>query len=156
MVSGSYKGLTVNAVDAKNRLSIPADVRSLIEKKSASRELTLAPHPLGKPCLVGYDQPFLDQLVAEIALKYGTARTAEREEEMLMATGFAETLAFDDSGRIVLPADLRASVGIDKLVAFVGFGDTFQMWNPKTFREANKNNPVAMLRIDTALAARGA
>lgn len=156
VTSGSYNGFTINALDAKHRLSIPSDFRSVIEKKSLVREVMLAPHHLGKPCLVGFDHAYVDQRLAEIALKYGAVRNEEREDELLMATGFASPVAFDESGRIILNSDLRADAGVDRFVVFVGLGETFQMWNPQTFLEANRHNPVAARKIAAMIAAKGA
>ena len=36
----------------------------------------------------------------------------------------------DKEGRIVLPDDLVRHAGLDKDVAFMGIGDTFEIWEP--------------------------
>ena len=45
----------------------------------------------------------------------------------------ARPLAFDVTGRIVIPADLLAHAGITDRAVFVGRGNSFQIWNPDAF-----------------------
>ncbi|MCM1293985.1 MAG: division/cell wall cluster transcriptional repressor MraZ [Muribaculaceae bacterium] len=48
----------------------------------------------------------------------------------------ARQLAFDVTGRIVIPSDLLAHAGIHDTAIFVGRGNSFQIWNPDSFRAA--------------------
>lgn len=48
----------------------------------------------------------------------------------------ARQLAFDVTGRIVIPSDLLAHAGITDTAIFVGRGNSFQVWNPDLFRAA--------------------
>lgn len=48
----------------------------------------------------------------------------------------ARPLAFDVTGRIVIPADLLQHAGITDRAVFVGRGNSFQIWNPDAFRTA--------------------
>lgn len=46
----------------------------------------------------------------------------------------ARQLAFDVTGRIVIPTDLLKHAGITDRAVFVGRGNSFQIWNPDAFR----------------------
>ena len=41
----------------------------------------------------------------------------------------------DDTGRLVIPQRLREKIGITAEAYFIASGDTFQIWNPETFKE---------------------
>ena len=41
----------------------------------------------------------------------------------------------DDTGRLVIPQRLREKIGIKAEVYFIASGDTFQIWNPETFKK---------------------
>jgi MraZ protein len=47
--------------------------------------------------------------------------------------GAGEVLPFDSEGRVVLPAWIRDSAGIEDGVVFVGQGHKFQIWAPERF-----------------------
>lgn len=52
----------------------------------------------------------------------------------------ARPLAFDVTGRIIIPADLLAHAGIADRAVFVGRGNSFQIWNPDAFRDAQQKS----------------
>ena len=64
------------------------------------------------------------------------------------------SLGWDDAGRIILSADWRDWAGIDRLVAIVGMGDYFEIWNPETLRDAKKGDPLIVRAVTRALEAR--
>ncbi|WP_343343691.1 hypothetical protein WJT74_08515 [Sphingomicrobium sp. XHP0239] len=127
----------MNAVDAKGRVSVPAFLRSVIERRGDARTIVLAKHAVF-PCLDGYDPGYA-------ALKHQKMeRRAEKSESAiagdldymtanLMAFGATEEVGYDKTGRIVLPPMMRSKGGIADLALFIGVGETFQMWNPDTF-----------------------
>jgi MraZ protein len=42
---------------------------------------------------------------------------------------------FDQEGRVIIPSELINFAGINNEISFVGMGETFQMWNPETYRK---------------------
>ena len=66
----------------------------------------------------------------------------DRELDDLSAMLFADArpLAFDVTGRIIIPDDLLAHAGIRDTAVFVGRGNSFQIWNPDAFRAAQKKS----------------
>ena len=134
-----FQGSALNGVDAKGRVSVPAFLRSVIERRGDARTITLAKHEVF-PCLNAYDPAYA-------ALKYAKIeRLAEKEEtgagseldyarRTLMAFGASEEVPYDSSGRIVLPPMMRRKGGIEDLALFIGAGETFHIWNPKLFLE---------------------
>ena len=54
MTAFFFHGYALNAVDAKNRLSVPSGYRDTNEKRSGEKQLIVGPAERA-PCLVGYD-----------------------------------------------------------------------------------------------------
>ena len=134
-----FQGSALNAVDAKGRVSVPAFLRSVIERRGDARTITLAKHEVF-PALSAYDPAYA-------ALKYAKLeRLAEKEEtgegseleaarRSLMAFGATEEVPYDSSGRIILPPMMRRKGQLAELALFIGAGETFQIWNPTMFLE---------------------
>lgn len=134
-----FQGSALNAVDAKGRVSVPAFLRTVIERRGDSRTIVLAKHEQFA-CLSAYDPAYA-------ALKHAKLeRLLEKEEtdaeaqliyqqRNLMAFAATEEVPYDSSGRIVLPPMMRRKGGIADLALFLGAGETFQIWNPVTFLE---------------------
>jgi MraZ protein len=137
-----FQGSALNAVDAKGRVSIPAFLRGVIERRGDARTIVLAKHE-AFPCLSAYDPAYAalkhaklerqfekDELNPDAELAY-QART-------LMAFGATEEVPYDSSGRIVLPPMMRNKGGIAELALFLGAGETFQIWNPQLLLADNR------------------
>ena len=151
-----FQGSALNAVDAKGRVSVPAFLRSVIERRGDARTIVLAKHDAFQ-ALSAYDPAYA-------ALKHAKLeRLAEKTEtdpaseldyarRTMMAFGATEEVPYDSSGRVLLPPMMRAKSGIEELALFIGVGETFQIWNPKLFL-ADPNIPddmkdIARFRLD--------
>jgi MraZ protein len=151
-----FQGSALNSVDAKGRVSVPAFLRSVIERRGDARTITLAKHE-AFPALSAYDPAYA-------ALKHSKLeRLLEKEEtnpdaqldyeqRNLMAFAATEEVPYDSSGRIVLPPMMRRKGGIDDLALFLGTGETFQIWNPKLFlaepRVPDDMKDIARFRLE--------
>ena len=130
-----FQGSALNAVDGKGRVSIPAFLRGVIERRGGARTIVLAKHE-SFPCLSAYDPAYA-------ALKHSKLeRLLEKEEtdpsaqldyhqRNLMAFAATEEVPYDSSGRILFPLMMRGKGQIDDLALFLGAGETFQIWNPQ-------------------------
>ena len=130
-----FQGSALNAVDAKGRVSIPAFLRSVIERRGDARTITLAKHE-SFHCLSAYDPAYaaLKHLKLERLLeKEETNADAQLEYQQrnLMAFAATEEVPYDSSGRIVLPPMMRRKGGIEDVALFLGTGETFQISNPQ-------------------------
>ena len=151
-----FQGSALNAVDAKGRVSVPAFLRQVIERRGDARNIVLAKHEQFT-ALSAYDPAYA-------ALKHAKLeRLAEKTEtdpaseldyarRTMMAFGATEEVPYDSSGRVLLPPMMRAKGGIEELALFIGVGETFQIWNPKLFL-ADPNIPddmkdIARFRLD--------
>ncbi len=135
MSHDQFLGNATNAVDAKNRVSVPAGFRDTIERRTKEKWLLLGPHER-EPCLVGYDLHRPGRLQAIIDRRFGDDFGPERDDYARAAFGSPEKLPLDDNGRIILPPILKDVGGIEGLALFVGAGDFFEVWNPVVFLDA--------------------
>ncbi len=137
-----FQGSALNAVDAKGRVSVPAFLRQVIERRGDARTIVLAKHDHFQ-ALSAYDPAYA-------ALKHSKLeRLLEKQEtdpaaelnyarRTMMAFGATEEVPYDSSGRIVIPPMMRRKGEIGDLALFIGVGETFQIWNPERFL-ADKN-----------------
>ncbi len=144
-----FHGYALNAVDAKSRLSIPADYRDVIQARSASKDLRLAPSRHA-PCLIGYDKSYFARLKADHDARFAAQSNRERDRDATAIFAGVTPLTIDDAGRIVLPPVLRKLRGIRSHVWFVAGGDFFEAWNPWTYLGHDDADPalVEMLRFE--------
>lgn len=132
-----FQGSALNAVDAKGRVSVPAFLRAVIEKRGAARTIVLAKHD-SFPALSAYDPAFAAMRHAKLERllekeETGPDAEVEYQRRNMMAFAATEETPYDTSGRIVLPPMMRRKGGIEDLALFLGTGETFQIWNPKLF-----------------------
>ena len=130
-----YNGSALNAVDGKGRLSVPAFIRAMIERRSTEKLIVIGKHEVDS-CLVGYDANYKGNVLADV-----TRRKLRDEEQGIdlrahhsrnrRAFALTESCAWDSSGRIILPPMMRKIGRIEDLVLFIGAGETFELWNPQ-------------------------
>jgi len=142
-----FQGSALNGVDAKGRVSVPAFLRQVIERRGDARTIVLAKHD-AFPALSAYDPAYAALKHAKLerlAEKQETDPAAELDyaRRTMMAFGATEEVPYDSSGRVVLPPMMRRKGQIEELALFIGVGETFQIWNPRLFL-ADRNIPEDM------------
>ena len=124
-----FTGRSLNGIDAKGRISVPAPLRAALGEGAEGVYLFPSQH-LG--CLEGAGPAFLEKRAAALdALDPLDPRRAALER---LYFGEAQWFAFDSTGRITLPETLRASFELNAEAVFVGVRDRFELWSPS--REA--------------------
>lgn len=155
-----FTGSALSAVDAKGRLSVPASLRTVIERRSDEKVAVLAPHA-SLPCLVGYDRNYSVQLFddierARIAGEASGTDPAERERVTRAALGSfgnARDVPYDPSGRIILPPALRRRSQIEDYALFYAQGGNFEIWNPKLALQSKE--PGLLMAVEDCLEEKG-
>ncbi|HZF43946.1 MAG TPA: division/cell wall cluster transcriptional repressor MraZ [Sphingomonadaceae bacterium] len=132
-----FQGSALNAVDAKGRVSIPAFLRSVVEKRGDAKALVLAKHD-SFPCISAYDHGYAAVQHAKLERLYEReeaepAALATYHRRNMLAFGATEEVPYDSGGRVLLPPMMRRKGGIEDLALFIGAGETFQIWNPRSF-----------------------
>jgi len=132
-----FQGSALNAVDGKGRVSVPAFLRSVVERRGDARTIVLAKHE-SFPCLSAYDPAYAALKHAKLERLFekqeGDSEAAlEYQQRNLIAFAATEEVPYDSSGRILLPPMMRRKGQVGDLALFLGAGETFQIWNPQLF-----------------------
>lgn len=144
----------VNRVDKKGRVSVPASFRAALGADTAGIVVFKS---LQYDALDGCSIAHLELLSQSLEKQDLPPDVFELIETTIF--GGAVQLPFDGEGRISLPQNLCASVGIAEEVAFVGRRKTFQLWNPAKFaahenaaRGKAKQKDISLSKIIAAVA----
>lgn len=138
---------TINKVDKKGRVSIPASFRPILGNTSHLYILN------------SVDQPTVDaggvELIerAEQQLERMDPFSLEYELQSFVLHGDSTELKIDGEGRIVLNDLIREQTGITDRAAFVGRGHFFQIWEPEKFRayrEEAREKVAQMRRVKSS------
>ena len=132
-----FQGSALNAVDAKGRVSVPAFLRSVIERRGDAKTIVLAKHE-SFPCLSAYDPAYAALKHSKLERLFekeegNPAAALDYQQRNLMAFAATEEVPYDSSGRIVLPPMMRRNGRLEDVALFLGAGETFQIWNPSQF-----------------------
>lgn len=132
-----FRGESHLKVDGKGRVSIPALFRRVLEAgdpnwtEGLNPELVIVYGDHRRKFLECYTMEAIDEVDAKIAaLPRGSM---ERKMLERMFHGQSYPTSVDETGRIVLPAKLRAKIGLEDEAFFIAAGDTFQIWKPETY-----------------------
>ena len=118
-----------NRLDSKGRISVPASFRaSLNNDRFAGIVLYRS---FTHNCIEGLSMTRMEQLAAATD-KMGVFDNSLDDLSALLFAD-ARPLAFDVTGRIVIPNDLLKHANIHDTALFVGRGNSFQIWNPDAF-----------------------
>ena len=119
----------VNKVDRKGRVSVPATFRAALQGLSFHGIVMFRSYK--EAAIIGCGIDFMERLSASVT----DLDLFSDVQDDLSATIFADAhqLALDGDGRIMLPHNLAEHAGITDSAAFVGRGDTFQVWEPESF-----------------------
>ena len=124
----------VNQIDKKSRISVPSSFRSVLEHN-------------GLNGMVCYPVPNLASIegctfnrIKKISEAIDSLGPFSNERNTFSSSVLADShqVSFDKEGRVIIPSELLQSVGIIDEIAFVGMGETFQMWNPIQYNEFKK------------------
>ncbi len=126
-----FLGSHVNGVDAKARVSVPAEFRSVVRQEGLE---SIYCHPsFDGPFLVGWGEALMSRL--KDSVETADPLDPERNELARAVFGDIRQLSFDANGRITLPSAFVAHAELDGQAAFVGLGDRFEIWKPEAYAE---------------------
>ncbi|MEM1237672.1 MAG: division/cell wall cluster transcriptional repressor MraZ [Pseudomonadota bacterium] len=144
-----FRGESHNKVDTKGRVSIPAHFRRVLETGDPAWTDGLNPELV---IVYGdHRRKFLEcytmDAIAEVDDKIDALPRGSRERKILQQLFHGQSFptTVDETGRLVLPAKLRAKIDLDNEAFFIAAGDTFQIWKPETYEEEELSKTEAYL-----------
>ncbi len=124
-----FRGATSLNLDAKGRLTLPAKHREAMALECAGN-LVLTAHP--HRCLLLYPQPAWEPIQAKISALSSFDKQSSGLQRLLV--GFAEDVALDSAGRLLVSPELRDFAVLSKEVMLVGQGSHFELWSKDAWR----------------------
>ncbi len=132
----------LNKVDAKGRVSLPSDYRSIVKETGSE---IVCYRSLSAPCIEGCLEDLLDKLATQ--MEDSLDFFSETQDDLTnLVFGDAKRYPFDSTGRIMLAEKLLKHAEITDCAVFVGKGRKFQIWNPKNWEKEEQRIRVAAMK----------
>lgn len=133
-MSGLFLSTYNNKIDAKGRVSMPANFRDIITKENDTNIVIYK--SLTKNCLEGCTNTIIEKMQEMI----GKLDAFSQEREAFETAIFAESISLeiDKDGRINIPKQYIQFANIEGNALFVGKGKTFEIWNPTKYELHSK------------------
>lgn len=132
-----YAGSGVSSIDAKGRVTIPAELRDSVQQSSEANLICLSRHS-SLPCLIGFGRAERQKLRTDIEAQWQSAVSRgdqfDRELAGIASSSIFET-AFEASGRFVLQPMLRHFGKLGDRAFFFGATTHFMLWDPDIFMD---------------------
>jgi MraZ protein len=128
-------------IDKKGRVSVPSTFRAVVTDEEFQG--IVAYQSFINPCIEACAMSRIESMCERIE----ALDPFSEEHDAFAATilGGSIQLPFDGEGRVVLPPELLASVGIGEEAVFVGKGKTFEIWEPTAYaRYAEESRKLAL------------
>ena len=132
------------SLDEKNRLSIPAKYRKVMQ---SLQEDTFIVTTLEDACLTLYPYVTFRQTVSEPVK--ALRQFDDDANELRRFLGMHSTdVKMDSQGRINLPASACEHAGINKKVKLIGCGHKIELWNPEKFQEISTTRDAKSIKAE--------
>ena len=137
-LNGEYRFKT----DAKGRMSLPAKFRKVL-----SSELVVTLDPQDECIRVFEPDAFNEWVVDLFEDRFGGFNSSDKMHVALRRKLKARAfdVQVDAAGRIMLPAEQRSAVGIDRDVVIVGNTGYFEVWDAKRYVAADEQVDLSLL-----------
>lgn len=126
-------GCHVNKIDRKGRVSVPKAFRDTLSGGSPGFVGIYVYPSFTAAAIEGCSEEFMSRVsesISELDLF-----SEEQDDLASILLSSAHALPFDPEGRVILPDVLIQHAKLDAEAAFVGRGQSFQIWNPEIYRE---------------------
>lgn len=133
-----YGGHGFSPKGDKGRYVLPASFRKLVTESSRGENVLHVTRHENLDCLIGFGKSHYDNLASQIDQDYRDALQSgqpfDRTARNLIFGNIVD-IAYDNSGRLIIPAYLRDIVEIDEHVYFHASREIFMMWAPHLLQQ---------------------
>ena len=138
---GLFLSTTINRIDKKGRVSVPAAFRTTLATEAFQGVILFQSYT--KPAIEGVSMQVMEQLNSRLD-SHLDFFSNDHDAMATVLFGDAIPLSFDGDGRITLPQTLMEFAGLDDQAAFVGLGQKFQIWAPDAFETERQSARAAV------------
>lgn len=125
----AFTGSFERAVDVKGRLNLPMSFRREVIGRTEERYV-VTEGPDGTLNVL----PYSEYIAAFNRIRRRRGDRALRDEVRRLSHN-SRVMEPDAQGRIAVPTDFLARIGVDKRVLVIGMGNYIELWNPERWSE---------------------
>ena len=124
-----FRGINSVNLDAKGRIALPSRYRDQLLKSCAG--LLVVTIDINHRCLLLYPRAEWELIERKIESLPSLDANSERVKHLLI--GHANDLELDNSGRVLLPQELRLYAALEKHVCLIGQGKKLEIWEQEAW-----------------------
>ena len=124
-----FRGINSVNLDAKGRIALPSRYRDQLLKSCAG--LLVVTIDINHKCLLLYPKAECELIERKIESLASLDANSERVKHLLI--GHANDLELDNSGRVLLPQELRLYAALEKHVCLIGQGKKLEIWEQEAW-----------------------
>lgn len=121
-----FRGANLLNLDAKGRLAIPGRYRDALVERCEGR-LVVTVNNAKEHCLWMYPLDAWREAEAKVAALPDFDPNHQKLKRFFI--GYADDVEMDKTGRVLLPAPLRAFAAMDKAIYLIGQSHKFELWS---------------------------
>ena len=126
-----FRGVQHINLDAKGRMAVPSRQRELLSVLGDGHIVLTVDTQTS--CLTLYPLPEWEQIERQIESLSSFDPMSQRVKHLLI--GHANDLELDNSGRVLLPQELRQYAKLEKHVCLIGQGKKLEIWDQQSWSE---------------------
>ena len=126
MANLAFSGSFDHSLDSKGRVIIPASFREAL-----GDDFTITINP-NKTAVAIYPKEMWDQQLERLSQINPMDRVGLQYERYVMSVSFSGN-SMDAQGRVLVPAKLRAKIGLTRDIVFVGLNRYIEIWDAEVY-----------------------
>ena len=126
MANLAFSGSFDHSLDGKGRVIIPASFREALGENFT---ITINPN---KTAVAIYPKEMWDQQLERLSQINPMDRVGLQYERYVMSVSFSGN-SMDAQGRVLIPAKLRAKIGLARDIVFVGLNRYIEIWDAEVY-----------------------
>ena len=122
----AFSGSFDHSLDGKGRVIIPASYRDAL-----GEDFTITINP-NKTAVAIYPKAIWDRQLERLSQINPMDKIGLQYERYLMSVSFSSN-SMDAQGRVLIPAKLRAKIGLTRDIVFVGLNHYIEIWDAEVY-----------------------
>ena len=122
----AFSGSFDHSLDGKGRVIIPASYRDAL-----GEDFTITINP-NKTAVAIYPKEIWDRQLERLSQINPMDKIGLQYERYLMSVSFSGN-SMDAQGRVLIPAKLRAKIGLTRDIVFVGLNSYIEVWDAEVY-----------------------
>ena len=122
----AFSGSFDHSLDGKGRVIIPASYRDAL-----GEDFTITINP-NKTAVAIYPKAIWDRQLERLSQINPMDKISLQYERYLMSVSFSGN-SMDAQGRVLIPAKLRAKIGLTRDIVFVGLNHYIEIWDAEVY-----------------------